>query len=148
MSRYPRWWNRTITIYNRYEDPVTNVVTWIRHTVSGCFVKKANNRVTIGQTVLESNSVIVRIPEGNSYMTYGSWIQMTNDKRPSRYTLHQGDIVIFDNVNDIINEYSSGHRSTDVISKYKALDKCMIIANIAENIGGGRVDPHYYISGE
>ena len=33
MNNYPSWWDTTVTIYNRYEDPQTNLVSWHRHVV-------------------------------------------------------------------------------------------------------------------
>ena len=37
MNDYPIWWNTTITIYNKYEDPQTHVITWFRKVVNGAF---------------------------------------------------------------------------------------------------------------
>lgn len=148
MSSYPIWWENTITLYNKHEDPVTNLVTWSRTVIEGCFVKNANNKVIINNTVLDTNVTIVRIRETSAYLPYMNWISTPNDKRSKYFTLHQGDIIILAEVDDIIDEYTKGKRSTDVMAKYKAYGKCLTITTHQENIGSGRVCPHYFVQGE
>ena len=148
MSRqYPVWWDKTVTVYNRYEDPQTQVEHWHRVVVTNCFWKYVGDRVSIGEVVLETNKTICRIPEKENYLPRYKWVSTPNDQMENYFTLGKGDIIIAGEVDDIVDEYSAGHRSTDLISKYKDLQGCMVIDEVAENIGVGRNNPHYYVSG-
>ena len=147
MSRYPKWWAETVTIYNRYEDPQTNLITWTKTALSDCFFKAVNNRLTVGQTVIESNSIIVRIPEKSTYKKYAEWILLGNDKRPDYFTLHQGDIIVLGTVTDTIDEYSTNN-SNALLSKYKELGECLVIDTFSDNAKIGRGMKHYRVVGE
>lgn len=144
---YPIWWENTITLYNRYQDPVTDLITWTPTVIHDCFVKRANNRIIIGGTSIETGDKLVRIRESEDYVTYSKWIELPNDIRAKKFTLHLGDLIIFYEVSDVIDEYSKGHRASDILAKYKDMNECMVISNYQENIGSGRVDPHYYVLG-
>ena len=147
MNQYPVWWDTTLTIYNKYEDAQTNVVTWFRKTIDNCFWKYSNNKVTINDTVLDSNNVICRIPENELFKEKYEWLQLPNDEMGNYFTLGQGDIIVKGDVNFEIDEYTKGQRSTDLLARYKALQGCMQIEQFSVNVGAGRCDPHYYIAG-
>lgn len=147
-SLYPIWWNSVITIYNRYENPVTQQITWYRHYLFNCFRQNARTQMVNGQTVYNSNNIIIRIPQNNRYAEYKDWINIPNVNQGSFFTLHSGDIIVDGIVTDIINEYTSGKRSDDIRSKYKDLGICITINSWQNNTGSGRVCPHYYVSGE
>ena len=147
MSTYPVWWNETLTIYNRYEDAQTHVVTWFRHVVTNCFWKDAGVKVTVGNTVLETNDLICRIPEKAEFLPYFEWVAKPSDVKPNYFTLSYHDIIVRGAVDDVINEYSTGHHSSDLLNKYKALQGCMQINKFAINTGVGRGEPHYYVRG-
>lgn len=148
MNNYPIWWDKTITLYNRYQDPVTDFISWKRTIITGAFVKNANNKVVVGNVVINSNSVIVRIKASDLYKPNREWELLTNDKRNTYFTLKQGDIIVFEEVADTIDEYTNGRRSTDLISKYRATGDCLVISTFQENIGSGRINPHYFIQGD
>ena len=147
MNNYPRWWNTTVTIYNRFEDPITNVVTWYRHVVHDCFWQQSGNKVTIDKTVLDTKNIICRIRISDKYLSKHLWQQVPNDKMSNYFTLGPGDIIIKDEVDDEVNEYQSNKRSTDLLKKYKALQGCMQIEEFSDNTGGGRGNEHYYVRG-
>lgn len=147
MSNYPVWWETTITIYNRYEDPLTQLVTWYRTTVNNCFWKYIGEKVVIGETVLETNSIICRIPRDDKFLEKYQWDALPNDEMGDYFTLGQGDIIVQGEVDDIINEYVSGHRSTDLLAKYKALQGCMEVQKVTINVGAGRCNEHYHVRG-
>lgn len=148
MSKnYPQWWNTTLTIYNRYEDKVTQVVTWFRHTVENCFWKYTGNTVNIGQTILATKDIICRIPEQEDFLERYQWEQLPNDEMSDYFTISPEDIIVKGNVDDVIDEYTKGHRSTDLLEKYKRLQGCMQVEEVALNVGGGRNEPHYYVKG-
>lgn len=148
MSKnYPQWWDTTLTIYNRYEDKMTQVVTWFRHTVENCFWKYTGNTVNIGQTILATKDIICRIPEQEDFLERYQWEQLPNDEMLHYFTISPEDIIVKGNVDDVIDEYTKGHRSTDLLEKYKRLQGCMQVEEVALNVGEGRNEPHYYVKG-
>ena len=154
MNKYPIWWDTTITIYNRHENPETGVITWYRKTIPNCFWKYVGNKVTFANyysstsaMVLETNDTICRIPENSKYLDNYNWVNIPNDRKGNYFTLKLGDIIIKGSVDDEINEYQTGHRSTDLIAKYKNLQGCIEITKYTDNTGIGRANKHYYVKG-
>ena len=147
MNDYPVWWNTTVTIYNRYENPQTQLITWYRHVIPNCFWKYVGDKVTVGQAVLETNNTICRIPESKEFKERHEWLSLPNDEMANYFTVGTGDIIVKGEVGDEIDEYVTGYRSTDIIAKYKGLQGCMQIENSAINVGAGRCNPHYYVKG-
>jgi len=145
---YPSWWNVTVTVFNRYEDPLTNLITWYKHIVNGCFWKYTGNKVTINETVLETNDIICRIRKDDTFLENYQWVNVPADEKPNYFTLSKGDIIVKGEVDDNINEYSVGTHSSDVIKKYKNLQGCMTVSEFTINTDGGRCNEHYYIKGE
>lgn len=146
-NHYPQWWNTTVTIYNRYEDPLTNVVSWHRHVIKGTFWKYSGDKVVIDKVVLDTKNVICRIRKDNSFLERHEWVKIPNDQMKNYFTLSQGDIIVKGEVTDEINEYTSGTRSSDLKKKYKSLQGCMEIQEWSNNTGGGRGIEHYYARG-
>lgn len=147
MNNYPSWWNTTITIYNRYEDTQTNLVTWHRHVIEGTFWKYTGNKVVIDKVVLETKDVICRIRKDERFLERHEWVQLPNDEMSNYFTLGEGDIIVKGSVDDEINEYVSNKRSSDLKKKYKALQGCLEVQEWANNTGGGRGNEHYYVKG-
>lgn len=146
-KNYPIWWDKTITIYNKFEDSQTQVVKWYKHTVSQCFYKSISDKILVGNTVLESNNIICRIPKQADFLARHDWINTPNDEMQNYFTLGVGDIIINASVDDDIDEYKQGKRSTDLLAKYKSLQGCFEIQEIAINTGIGRCLEHYYVKG-
>ena len=144
---YPIWWDETVTLYNKYTDPLTNIVRWYRTVITDCFWKNSNNRITVGEVELQSNDVVCRIPQDDKYKSKAEWIKLPNDSMGNFFTLGKGDLLIQGEIDDIIDEQQKGHRSTDLISKYKELQGCIYVKQFSDNTGIGRVNPHYFISG-
>ena len=147
MSNYPIWWNTTITVYNKFIDPITQVVTWYKRSINRCFWQYVKDNMTVGDTVLETNRTICRIREDDFFKEKHLWIGLPADQKENFYTLSQGDIIVKGKVDDEIDEYSSGHRSSDLIGKYKELQGCFEIDAVAINVGTGRGLPHYKAQG-
>lgn len=145
---YPIWWNTTVTVYNKYVDTQTKVVTWFRTKIDGAFWKYAGNKVTVGTVTLESNNIVCRIRKDDRFLEKYQWQQLPNDQMPNYFTLGTGDIIVKGDVTDEIDEYTSGKRSSDFIKKYKALQGCMEIQQVAIDTGVGRCAEHYYVTGE
>lgn len=146
-NNYPSWWNTTITIYNRYEDAQTNLVTWYKHTIDGTFWKYTGNKIVVGNVVLETKDVICRIRKDEHFLERFEWINLPNDEMANYFTLGEGDIIVKGTVDDEINEYVSGRRSSDLKKKYKGLQGCIEIQEWANNTGGGRGNEHYFVKG-
>ena len=144
---YPPWWDTTLTIYNKYEDKQTNVITWYRNVVHKSFWKYIGNKVMVGETVLETNSTICRIPYSEKFLEKFQWEQLPNDQMSEFFTLAQGDIIIKGEVDDILDEYTKGHRSNDLLNKYKGLQGCIVIDHYAINTGVARCSEHYMVTG-
>lgn len=142
MNNFGAWWSDTITLYNRYEDKTTNLVTWYRTVLTNCFWQNNFQLMKLGDVQLNSDSIICRIPVNKSYVPRSVW----ETNAGSGFTLSQGDIVIKGNVSDSIDEYTSGKRSSDLIEKYK-WQGCMVIDKFSDNTGFGRGLPHYHIAG-
>lgn len=147
MQNYPVWWETTLTIYNKYEDPQTNLITWYRYVIDGAFWKYVGDKVTINDVTLETNNTICRIRKDKHFLPRHEWIKKPNDLMENFFTLGRGDIIVKGEVDDIINEYQSGKRSSDIIAKYKELQGCMTIEEIAINVGSGRCNEHYFVKG-
>ena len=147
MNNYPSWWNTTITVYNKFEDPQTQLVTWYRQVIDGCFWKYSGNKVVVGNTVLETKDIICRIRVDDRFLEKHEWIAIPNDRMSNYFTLSQGDIIVKGEVDDEINEYQSGQRSSDLKTKYKSLQGCLEIQEWSNNTGGGRGNEHYYVKG-
>lgn len=147
MSRFPNWWNSTITVYNRYEDSLTQLVTWQRFVLTDCFWKVNISTVYSSTKVNKSytNSIICRIPQDESYISAYEWKRLDARNRSNYFTLQTGDIVINGEVDDDINEYVKGQRSTDLIEKYKDLG-VIRIEIFADNSDETRNIPHYLVS--
>ena len=147
MNNYPAWWDTTITVYNKYEDAQTHVITWYRSVVTGCFYKSVGNTVNINNVQLDTNNIICRIPVKDNYLASYEWIALGNDLKHLYFTLKQGDIIVVGEVDDIIDEYTTGSRSTDLLKKYKALQGCLTIEQVGDNTGTGRGNKHYHVNG-
>lgn len=144
---YPAWWDTTITIYNKFIDPLTQVVTWYRHVVNGCFWKYIGNKVQVGSVTLSTNNTICRIPKQETFLEKHEWINVPNDQMDQYFTLAPQDIIVKGAVNDTIDEYTKGSRATDLLKKYKALQGCIEIQEYTNNTGAGRAQEHYLVNG-
>ena len=120
------FWNKTITLYNKYEDAETGAVIWCRHTIENCFYKTTNNTVNVGNVQIKTDGNVIRIPIQKNYLEPYEWHRMVNDRKRFFITLQDGDLIVLGNVKDEINEYESGKRSNDLIEKYKSLGTVFI----------------------
>lgn len=145
---YPIWWDTTVTIYNKFVDPNTQVVTWYRTVVSDCFWNLQGTKVSVGDVVLDSKSALCRIPKDDKFLEKKDWNALSADDKANYFTIGQSDIVVKGSVDDIINEYQTGHRSTDLLSKYRDYQQCLEISDYSNNTGVGRNNEHYLVRGK
>ena len=116
---YPAWWNKTVTIYNRFED-TDGFVTWYRTVLPGCFVKTVPVFAVSGDTSTEKPQTTVKIRKSEAYMPSAEWIKDEHE-RDSGFTIQNGDIIVMGNISDDIDEYESGKRSIDFICRHKMI---------------------------
>ena len=148
MNSFGSWWDTTITVYNKFTDPQTNIVRWYRHVVHNAFWQNAGSEINIGSVVLKTDNIICRIRKDDSFLEKYLWIKKPNDEMHNYFTLGVGDIIVKGEVDDEIDEYTAGMRSTDLKKKYKDLQGCMEIRIWSNNTGGGRGNEHYFTSGK
>lgn len=154
MSNFPfAWWDKTITIYNRIVDPTTNRISWQRTVVENCFWKCVNNIYNMGRygmsslgVRVETKDVICRIPKDDRFVDKRTW--KTLDNKSEYFTLGNGDIIILGEVDDVIDEYTKGQHSTDLISKYKEEDACLEVDTYIDNVQTGVGLEHYRVVGK
>lgn len=138
-------WNKTITLYNKYEDEQTGLIKWYRHKLQHCFYKVTNNKVNIGNIQISTNDNIIRIPKQNVYVSPDKWLALSDTLKGQCMTLQGGDLIFFGNITDEIDEYTAGQRSSDIIAKYKVSGSVFITSvNINTDLPGA----HYLVRGE
>lgn len=145
---YPIWWDTTVTIYNKYTDAQTQLTRWYRNVITDCFWKLDGNTVQVGDVTLDSKSIICRIPKDDTFLEKQEWINKPNDEKGNYFTIAQGDIIVKGTCDDEIDEYTRGHRSTDLLSKYRTYQACMEITEFSNNTGVGRNNEHYFVRGK
>ena len=154
MSNFPfPWWDKTITIYNKYVDPTNQRISWYRTVVENCFWKAQNLMFSMGRygvstigVLTENKTIICRIPKQDNYISKRVWDE-TADKT-GYFTLANEDIIVLGEVNDVIDEYSPGQRSNDLITKYKKYDECLTIDIYVDNVQTGVNLEHYRVTGK
>lgn len=143
MSDYPSWWDTTVTLYNKYTES-NGAVTWYRTVLEGCFWKYIGDRVRVNDSVLSTEDTVCRIRKNEDYRKPHEW--KNADDKSSVFTINRGDIIVCGEVEDEINEYQKGSRSSDLINKYRD-EGCIEVVEWANNTGGGRGIEHYRVKG-
>ena len=142
------WWDDTITIYNKFVDEQTDVVSWFRTVLKDCFWQLTGTEVNVGETVLDSKSTVCRIPKDDKYLDKSEWVKIPNDQMGNYFTISQGDIIIKGECTFVINEYQDGQRSTDLLAKYRDYQQCIEITQYSINTKTGVNNPHYLARGK
>jgi hypothetical protein len=145
VNNYPEWWDSSVTVYNKYEDPATRQITWYKTVLHNCFWKYTGNKIVVGETTLETNTTLCRVPVNTAFLEKYKWEAEPNKQK--YFTFGTGDIIVKGEVEDTVDEYLAGHRSSDLLTKYKKLQGCMVIEQCATNTGTGRGSEHYYVRG-
>lgn len=154
MSDFPfPWWDKTITVYNKFVDPTTQRVSWYRTVVENCFWKAQNIIFNMGRygvsqigVLTENKTITCRIPKNEKYLARKEWRELEN--KSDYFTLANKDIIILGEVEDVIDEYVAGQRSTDLIAKYTEDDACLEIDTYVDNVQTGVGLEHYRITGK
>jgi hypothetical protein len=147
VNNYPVWWDQTVTIYNKHLNPETRVVTWHKSVVKNCFWKYTGNKITVNESTIETDNTICRIPKNDKYLDRHEWEILPEESRKEHFCLGTGDIIVKGEVEDVIDDYVAGSRSSDLLTKYRKLQGCMLIERCSVNTGLGRGNEHYYVKG-
>ena len=148
MSDYPSWWDYSITIYNQFTDETTEVVTWQKTIIpSQCFWKHVTQEIVVNNTIVEHDTVICRFPEQPNFLSPYVWVTSDAEARAGKFTLQPKDIVVYGECDEEIDEYSRGHRSTDLLEKYRKIQGCLEITSVSINTMSGMILPHYNVRG-
>ena len=145
---YPIWWENTVTIYNKFVDEQTDIVSWFKMVLTDCFWQLTGTEINVGDVALNSKSIVCRIPKDDRYKDKSEWVKIPNDKMSDYFTIGQGDIVVKGECDFVINEYQDGHRSSDLLAKYHEYQQCMEITQYSINTGLGRNNEHYLVRGK
>lgn len=146
MNHYPSWWNSTVTIFNKVKDDKEKV-KWFTKVLNDCFYKHTVEKIIVGNTTISSNASVCRIRVSDSFLAPDAYMKLQESERADYFTLKVGDIVVFGEVDDRIDEYVTGKRSADLVKKYKEWPGCFTIETVNINVGGGRGNEHYHVRG-
>lgn len=139
---YPDWWCDTVTLYNKYTAP-NGEITWYRTVLTGCFWKYTTDYIRVDNETQMVKVLLCRVRKHKKYVDCYKWRDLSD--KSSRFTFNEGDILIKGKVEDVLDEYTQGHRANDLLKKYK--DRCAEITECRDNTGGTRVDEHYLVRG-
>ena len=139
------FWDKTITLYNKFEEEKSGKVTWHRHRIEECFFKDSQSLSSGGNVRKKSSEGIARIPEQTDYVSPSEWLKLSEQDRAKVFTLQVGDIIISGDVSDDIDEYTKGMRSSDLIAKYISLG---VLSIKTVNVNTFAPGAHYFIRGE
>lgn len=147
MNNFPIWWDTTVTIYSKCVDTATSIITWHKSTVPNCFWKLVGNKASVGNVIVDTESITCRIPKQPNFIEPVEWVSSNSENLNGMFTLQPGDIIIKGDCDFEINEYKSGQRSTDLIAKYRKVQGCMEIKDVAIDTMTGMMNPHYKVRG-
>ena len=139
---YPDWWNTTVTVYNKYENSAGEV-TWYRTVLKGCFWKYVTHYQRIDNATQMTKVLICRVRKNSKFIENYLWRELADKSR--RFTFSDGDILVKGEVDDTVDEYVAGSRSSDLLKKYK--DRCVQISECTINTGEERTCEHYLVKG-
>lgn len=147
MNHYPSWWDDTITLYNKFIDPTDKKTKWFRHVINNCFYKHTIEKITVGKTTIDSNVTVCRIRVSDDFVDRKSWLELSNAEKAEKFTLGAGDVIVADEIDFEIDEYTAGQRSSDLIKNNSEWPGCFTVETVNINVGGGRGNEHYHVRG-
>lgn len=149
MENYGDWWSTTITLYNKVIGE-NNKISWYRHVIEDCFYSQVLDTLSKLNTnsVLDSYVSICRIRKSESYVGKRKYLSLSEEDRDEYFTLSTGDIIVAEEVDFEIDEYTDGQRSSDMLKLYREDPGCFIVKQRSDNTGKGRGNPHYAARGE
>lgn len=120
------WWNAKITLYHKSANAENNLISWSRSTYNKCFWKGYSGQSRADLAEHGERRAIVRIPTDN-------------------IPVNIGDIVVLGDITDIIDEYTAGLRSKDLLDRYG--DNAFTVELYQRNEPIGLGSTHYRLEG-
>lgn len=142
MNNYPDWWCDTVTLYNKH-TAINGEITWYRTVLEGCFWKYITRYERVNDATEMTKVLLCRVRKSSKFLEDYEW--QASGERDIYFTFNEGDILIKGEVDDIVDEYTSGSRASDLLRKYK--NRCAEITECTVNVGGTRVNEHYLVRG-
>lgn len=146
MNNYAPWWNCNITVYNMFKKE-DGSIEWYSTQIEGAFYQRDNVKVSVGQTLIQSDSTICRIRVDERFKNPREWKQLSGEDKKLYFTLSPKDIIVNDHVDFIVNEYHKGQRSSDLLAEFRSWPGCFTIETVTINVGGERGNEHYLARG-
>lgn len=147
MNNYPEWWNSTVTLYNKFVDRDSGEIKWFRTVLTDCFYNHTVEKLSVGQTVIESNVSVCRVRVNDKFVNKRVWNEFDDNNRSEHFTLSIGDIIVAGDVDFEVDEYTKGKRSSDLVAEYKEWPGCFTVETASINVGPGRGNEHYLARG-
>lgn len=146
MNNYPEWWDTTVTVYNKFEKPDGEII-WFRHVIHDTFYKLVREKITVGDTTMTTNESVCRIRISDDFMEPIPWLDASEAEKAQFFTLRAGDIIVGEETDFVIDEYTSGSRSSDLKNRYQNWPGCFVVERASINVGAGRGNEHYLARG-
>lgn len=138
-TQYPRWWNTSLTVFNRVFNADTKATMWQKTVLQNCFYLQNSGLVQSGAEIRANDSYVVRIPASEAYIPQAEWETMQSG-REGCFTLAPGDLIFKGEIPDEI-ESGSGN---SLLERYKP--DCFKIQSVYDGTGYG-VLGHYMAEG-
>lgn len=119
------YWDATITLYQRQADE-NGAVSWKRSVFKNCFWQRKAIRDRTNGAEFGMLSAVCRMPAPYPEVRIG-------------------DIIVCGSVEDEIDEYTSGRRSTDLLDKYAG--NSMLVSDVHHNVRKITGMDHLYAGG-
>lgn len=129
--------NTSMTIYNRYVDPITRLDKWQKHNLNFVYWD-ASHGVSISKGMSQDSKLDVYIPRNMNYMTYYTDPMNFKLNPVGNWTIQNGDIIVKGTITDEIT------KASDLERKY---NNVYTVQNITENFYGSPNMQHIYIRG-
>ena len=146
MNNYGEWWNTTITLFNKVTES-NGKVKWYKHIIEECFYDHSLDKVTVGNTALSSDVSVCRIKVSPDFVTKREYNKLSDRDRQDVFTLSVDDIIIPEESDFELDEYTKGKRASDLLKEYKDYPGCFTVKAVSVNVGGGRGNEHYLATG-
>ena len=129
--------NSSMTIYNKYVDPITRLEKWQRHVINEVFWESSKGS-SFAKGINQNDNVTVYIPLNMNYMTYYVNPISFRDNPTGNWTIQTGDIIVKGTVTDSITKQS------ELEKKYAEVYN---VTKLTPNLFGSSNMHHFQVGG-
>ncbi len=89
--------DKTITIFNKYtflDEYNKTQSRWTSYVATDGIYKVKRNTVFQEGVMMESESVVAKIPNNDDYVSFEEWIELPELDRESKFTVENGDLIV------------------------------------------------------